>query len=143
MTGKSKAGVFCVAVYALAAFLCVRAEAHVPNALCEQAAPVNLPELLQTKDGKKISSVPDWEARRQELLGFFTRNVYGECPVKRPADLSFEPIGEDVELPGLPAVLKRVLLSFPGPRGAWHFDAASTISITTAGTATWTLRTAT
>ncbi|MGN0832131.1 MAG: acetylxylan esterase [Kiritimatiellia bacterium] len=101
------------------------ASPRVPNSLYDQAEPIGLPELLQTADGRRIASVREWESRRRELLDFFTRNVYGERPVERPDDLRFEPIGEEVELPGLPAVRKRVRIRFSGPRGPWQFEACA------------------
>ena len=96
----------------------------VPNTLYDQSEPVGLPELMRTSDGRTVSSVADWESlRRPEILNFFTRNVYGERPVERPADLRFEPLGEDCEFPEIPAVRKRVRISFSGSRGSWSFNA--------------------
>ena len=98
---------------------------YVPNSMCAHAEPVDLPELLRASDGSRITTVAAWEKRRAELLDYFARNVYGVRPVERPSDLSFEPIGADVEIPEIPAVRKRVRLSFSGPRGAWSFAACA------------------
>ena len=98
---------------------------YVPNSMCAHAEPVDLPELLRASDGSRITTVAAWEKRRVELLDYFTRNVYGVRPVERPSDLRFEPIGADVEFPEIPAVRKRVRLSFSGPRGAWSFAACA------------------
>ena len=96
---------------------------RVPTALCDHAEPVNLPELLRTKDGRRISSVADWEARRVELLDYFTRNIYGVRPVERPADLAFTPVEPDRDMPEVPAIRRRAKISFSGPRGKWSFNA--------------------
>ena len=98
---------------------------HVPNTMYDHAEPVNLPELLQTTEGRKITSVAEWERRREELLAYFTRNVYGERPVERPADLKFEPVEADRDFPEIQAVRKRVWISFSGPLGAWKFEACA------------------
>ena len=98
---------------------------YVPNSMCAHAEPIDLPELLKASDGSRITTVAAWEKRRGELLDYFTRNVYGVRPVERPSDLRFEPIGADVEFPEIPAVRKRVRLSFSGPRGAWSFVACA------------------
>ena len=96
----------------------------VSNTLYDQSEPIGLPELMRTLDGRAVSSVTDWESvRRPEILDFFTRNVYGERPVERPADLQFEPIDEDREFPDIPAIRKRARISFSGPRGSWSFNA--------------------
>ena len=100
-----------------------KANAGVPNTIYDHAEPVNLPELLQTKDGKGISSVADWEARRVELLDYFARNIYGVCPVGRPADLAFTPVEPDRDMPEVPAIRRRAKISFSGPRGKWSFNA--------------------
>ena len=100
--------------------LSAQAASVVPNTIYDHSEPIGLPELMRTSDGRMVSSVADWESdRRPEILNFFTRNVYGERPVERPADLQFKPLGEDCEFPEIPAVRKRVRISFSGPRGRW------------------------
>lgn len=96
----------------------------VPNTMYDHSDPVDLPKLLEGRDGRRIATAEDWEkVRRPEILDFFTCNVYGIRPVERPNDLRFESIGEDLDMPGIDAIRKRVRISFSGARGAWGFDA--------------------
>ena len=94
--------------------------------LSDHAEPVNLPELLTAGDGTRIVSAKDWETvRRPEILAFLTQNVYGKCPVGRPADLSFEPVGTDTAFDD-PAMTRRtVRIAFSGPRAPWSFRATA------------------
>ncbi len=48
----------------------------------EETVPTyNLPDLLQTKGGKKVKNVFTWEKkRRPELLNLFEENIYGKMP---------------------------------------------------------------
>lgn len=98
--------------------------AGVPNTMYDHSDPVDLPPLMRMSDGRTVSSVRDWEDRRRpEILEFLTHSVYGVRPVERPDGLRFEPIGDDLDMPEIPAVRKRVRISFAGPRGKWGFDA--------------------
>ena len=104
----------------------VRGEAPIASSvLYDHAEPVDLPEVLRDSSGRPIGTVAEWEGRRKELLRFFERNVYGERPVERPADLSFTPVEPDVDFPLMGAVRKRVRISFSGPRGSWSFSACA------------------
>jgi len=95
----------------------------VGNVMYDHSEPVDLPPLMRMSDGRTVASVADWEKhRRPEILDFVTRNVYGVRPVERPDDLRFEPIGDDLEMPEISAVRKRVRISFSGPRGKWAFE---------------------
>lgn len=57
------------------------------------AAPedLNLPEVLKTLDGKRVTSPEAWrDGRRPEVLELFREFVYGRAPVGRPSSLRFE-----------------------------------------------------
>jgi len=100
--------------------------AGVVSSIYDHAEPVNLPELLVSNDGSKITDVAGWEGvRRPEILDFFVHNVHGVRPVERPSDLRFEPIGGDVRMLDGKAVRKRVRITFSGPRGTWGFNACA------------------
>lgn len=52
-----------------------------------------LPEILLTKNGKKIQTKKQWEANRKHLLTLFTKNKYGPNPNLKPK-VHFELIHE-------------------------------------------------
>ena len=98
----------------------------VPGTVYAQPEPVNLPPLLQASDGTDVTTAEEWERkRRPEILDFAIRNIYGERPVERPADLRFDPVEPDRAFPEIGAVRKRVTASFSGPRGKWAFEIAA------------------
>ena len=102
------------------------AQQTVPMTMYDHAEPVKLPRLLSGLDGSPVENSEDWERRRRpELLAFFTKNVYGERPVERPADLTFEPVGADRVYPAANMVRRQVRLSFSGPQGRWSFMATA------------------
>ena len=46
--------------------------------------PYTLPEVLVTKNGKRITNANDWEKyRRAELIDIFTKEIYGKLPDKK------------------------------------------------------------
>ena len=93
------------------------------HVVIDRMPPIDLPELMTTFGGARVKSVEDWEkVRRPEILDFFTRNMHGERPVDRPADLKFTPIEPDREMLGGKATRKQVRISFSGPYGSWSFD---------------------
>ena len=58
-----------------------------PNAANSDEAkvtPYTLPDALTLKNGKKVVSKRDWEARRKELFEDFDRELYGRTPKKTP-----------------------------------------------------------
>ena len=58
-----------------------------PNAANSDEAkvgPYTLPEALTLKNGKKVASKKDWEARRHELFAEFDREMYGRTPKVTP-----------------------------------------------------------
>lgn len=69
-----------------------------------------LPEVLKTMQGKKISSVKDWEnIRRPEILKLFENNVYGQVP-KDYEKISFEIKNEDKNAMNGAATLKEITI---------------------------------
>lgn len=72
-----------------------------------------LPELLVTRDGKKVDSVSAWETgRRPEILALFQKHVYGKTPTAwGPVDFKTTQVKEDA-LNGK-AVRKLVHISLP------------------------------
>lgn len=70
-----------------------------------------LPEVLKTMQGKKISSVKDWEnIRRPEILKLFENNVYGQVP-KDYEKMSFEIKNEDKNAMNGAATLKEITIT--------------------------------
>lgn len=70
-----------------------------------------LPEVLKTMQGKKISSVKDWEnIRRPEILKLFENNVYGQVP-KDYEKISFEIKNEDKNAMNGAATLKEITIT--------------------------------
>lgn len=80
--------------------------------------PKNVPELLVTSAGERISNREDWESkRRPELLKMFLENEYGIRPVERPADLAFEECAPAEDCFDGKAVRKRIRGTYSGPGG--------------------------
>ncbi len=71
----------------------------------------------------RTADVAAWNALgfREETLAFFKTNVFGNRPVERPAQLSFAPVGDDVELFGGTAFRRDVRISYGGPYGTNSF----------------------
>ncbi|PSR57319.1 acetylxylan esterase [Adhaeribacter arboris] len=78
-----------------------------------------LPSLLQTPDGKKITSSTQWNnLQRPALLKLFADNVYGRLPGK-PRGLHFKVNLEDKAALGGKAILKQITIYFtPADTGA-------------------------
>lgn len=67
-----------------------------------------LPDVLQGLDGKKITSVKDWESkRRPEILGLFEEHVYGKMPASFDK-IAFRVAHEDKQAMAGKATLKEV-----------------------------------
>ncbi|QMU31674.1 acetylxylan esterase [Adhaeribacter radiodurans] len=78
-----------------------------------------LPPLLQTPDGKKITTTTQWNnIQRPALLKLFADNVYGRLPGK-PKGLHFKVTSEDKEALGGKAIRKQITIYFtPADTGA-------------------------
>jgi len=56
-----------------------------PNYDREKIAPYALEDPLTFLDGRKVQDLADWAARREEILGIFAREMYGQPPPKPEA----------------------------------------------------------
>ena len=80
--------------------------------------PKNVPELLVSSSGEKISTRSQWEkVRRPEIVRTLLEQEYGIRPVERPKDLSFVETAAPEECYGGKALRKRVRASYSGPGG--------------------------
>lgn len=80
--------------------------------------PKNVPELLVSASGRRVTTAAEWETvRRPELLKTFLENEYGVRPVERPADLKFEEIRPAEPAFGGIAIRKRIRATYSGPGG--------------------------
>ena len=84
--------------------------------------PENVPELMVTFAGEKVSTREQWEkVRAPELLEEFTREEYGRRPVERPAALAFEKAAPDQVMMDGKAIRKRIRVMYAGPYGGGAF----------------------
>ena len=74
--------------------------------------PYTLPELLISSNGKKITSIKQWEKiRRPEILSLYEKNVYGRIP-GHPANMHFIIRNEDKNAMQGKATRKEVTILF-------------------------------
>ena len=93
--------------------------------------PRNVPELMVTKAGDKVTDVATWEkVRRPELLDVFLENEYGRRPVERPDTLTFETAEPDKLMMDGKALRKRVRVSWKGPLASQSFVFTAFIPVT-------------
>ena len=84
--------------------------------------PENVPELMTTFAGERVSTREQWEkVRAPELLEEFTLKEYGKRPVERPPALAFEKVGPDEMMMGGRAIRKRIRVMYAGPYGGGAF----------------------
>jgi hypothetical protein len=84
--------------------------------------PENVPELMVTFKGEKVTSCEQWErVRAPELLEEFTKEEYGRRPVERPAALAFERAEPDKVMMDGKALRKRIRVMYAGPYGGGVF----------------------
>ena len=115
---KSLTGMF-AAVLAVSA--CAQPVAE-PKVQAANPEPRDVPELMVTKAGDKVTDVATWEkVRRPELLDVFLENEYGRRPVERPDTLAFETAEPDKPMMDGKAIRKRVRASWKGPYGSQSF----------------------
>lgn len=97
---------------ALAAFT-AQAQQKAANYDEAQAGTHPLPELLVTKDGRRVDSADAWTTqRRPELLGLFEQHVYGKTP-EAWGMVKFETVQEKAGALGGKATRKLVHVSLP------------------------------
>lgn len=89
----------------------LHAQRFAPTNYDESKVPeYTLPAALTTSAGKKITSAKAWEkSRRQEVLGLFADNIYGQMPLKYDR-ISYSIINEDKNSMKGKAHLKEVLI---------------------------------
>ena len=87
--------------------------------------PKDVPELLVTASGAKVTTSEAWEkTRRPELLKTFAEELYGVRPVVTPK-LAFETVFQDDDAVDGTALLKRVKITYAGPYGTRDFVATA------------------
>ena len=85
----------------------------------ENVPAYELPDLLTTFSGKKITSVRQWEQiRRPEIMKFFAENMYGKVPTPQyPVKKEFKVVKEDSTcLEGL-CTRKEIMVRFSNEKG--------------------------
>ena len=106
------------AVLAAMAVLPTAANPAVPSA----PEPKDVPELMTTFKGEKVTTREQWKkVRAPELLAEFTREEYGRRPVERPKTLSFAAAEPDAVMMDGKAIRKRVRVSYGGKYGTNEF----------------------
>ena len=81
--------------------------------------PQDVPPLLKMSSGGTVSSVGEWERiRRPEIQKTFETQMFGVRPVERPKSFRFETVIVRRDALLSSAVLKRVKVSWSGPRGS-------------------------
>lgn len=81
--------------------------------------PYTLEDPLCFVNGKKVHTVTDWEKRRQEILGIFQREMYGQIPPASPIWLDTQE--EGITLGGF-AWRKQVRMFFRADRTGPYID---------------------
>ncbi|WP_161604229.1 esterase [Roseiconus nitratireducens] len=57
---------------------------HVSNYDQTQVPAYELPDPLQMQDGTRVTTADQWQRRRQEILGFYQQQIYGQVPENAP-----------------------------------------------------------
>ena len=84
--------------------------------------PYTLPDPLQTKDGKRITTSRQWlEQQRPAMLKLFADNVYGRMPGK-PKNIRFETFSVDSNALQGKAIRKQVTIYFNNDAKAPSMD---------------------
>ena len=101
------------------------------KAQTSEPVPRDVPALMVTKAGQKVTDVATWEkVRRPELLDVFLENEYGRRPVERPDTLAFETAEPDRLMMDGKAIRKRVRVSWKGHLAAQSFVFTAFIPVT-------------
>jgi len=92
--------------------------------------PENVPELMTTFKGEKVSSVEQWEkVRAPELFDTFASEEYGRRPKSGTFSVSFESDEPDRLMMGGKAIRKRIRITCTGQRGAKSFVVTAFIPV--------------
>ena len=89
----------------------------------ELPVPKDVPELMRTFSGEKVTSREMWENRRKpELKKFFLESMYGVRPAAAEhPDVTFEADGPEKRMMGGSALRKRICITYRGPYGTNSF----------------------
>ena len=79
----------------------------------EQSTGRQLPDVLMMNNGQKVATISQWARRRQELLDFYTREVYGRMP-PRPKNMMFKVVEQNGNALNGMATRKQVTVYFNG-----------------------------
>ena len=92
--------------------------------------PENVPELMTTFKGEKVSSVEQWESvRAPELFDTFASEEYGRWPEAGTYSVSFESEEPDRLMMGGKAIRKRIRITYAAECGARSFVATAFIPV--------------
>lgn len=81
-----------------------------------------LPEVLQLKDGSKVTTARQWQSkRRPEILQVFKEEMYGQIPVELP-EMTFKTLETKTNLYGGLATRKQVRIFLKGKNGTKFTD---------------------
>ena len=86
------------------------------------AQDLKLPDPLLTADGKNVTAEMWKSSHREHTLEQFRTHVYGRNPVGRPERSFYKMEVKDVEAIEGKAILKRIKISYTGPKGEGSFD---------------------
>lgn len=98
--------------------------AEEPEVIYDEAKvpPYTLPDVLAFEDGSPVRTPEDWRRRRAELLDLFSREVYGNTPVGKPAEMRFEKRKTGVPFLDGKAVLEEIRIHFSEKEDAPALD---------------------
>lgn len=98
--------------------------AEEPEVIYDEAKvpPYTLPDALAFEDGSPVRTPEDWKRRRAELLDLFSREVYGNTPVGKPAEMRFEKRKTGVPFLDGKAVLEEIRIHFSEKEDAPALD---------------------
>lgn len=80
-----------------------------------------LPDVLTTVSGKKITDTRQWYARRKELLEIFSSQMYGQSP-PRPSAMTFKVFDNETKALNGKAIRKQVTVYFNGKEDGPQMD---------------------
>jgi hypothetical protein len=72
-----------------------------------------MPDVLTMNDGSKVGNKSQWPARRQEILNFYTKEMYGQMP-PRPTAMVFKVVEQNANALNGKATRKQVVVYFNG-----------------------------
>ncbi len=100
--------ILCIGWVSFAGQLGAQTETNYDESLVQ---PYELPELLVTSNGERITSLAGWEQHRPELLDFFAREMYGRTPTES-IPVRYELLVENPDALGGKAIGKQIKFVF-------------------------------